>query len=148
MTSEKTTGTIVALQLRPTKGQTEEAERLELNSEVGVEGDHGRSKKRQVTLLSEEAWGDACGELEVELSWRTRRANVLVRGIDLGSTIGSEIELGGCRLRIHGETHPCGSMDESAMGLQAALTPHCRGGVYGEVLEGGSIAPGDRVAAV
>jgi MOSC domain-containing protein YiiM len=47
-----------------------------------------------------------------------------------------------------GETDPCGNMERAHPGLRAALTPNWRGGIYGEVLEGGTLSVGDAVSFV
>ena len=56
------------------------------------------------------------------------------------------LSVGGSQIRIYGETRPCNQMEEARPGLQAALDPEWRGGAYGEVLEDGEIAVGDRVS--
>src|SRR4051794_29684488 len=50
-----------------------------------------------------------------------------------------------CLVRIYGEVTPCERMDEAQPGLRAALRPHWRGGAFGEIVEGGTIAVGDPV---
>ena len=100
---------------------------------------------RQVTLLSVESWGDVCAELETELPWHTRRANLLVDGIELEATVGRVVTIGEARLRVHGEATPCNVMDQQHLGLRAALRPHGRGGVFAEVLTGGTIRIDDVV---
>ena len=74
-----------------------------------------------------------------------RRANLMVEGVELAETVGRVLAVGECRILVHGETKPCGRMDEEAEGLQEALRPEWRGGVYGEVLAGGSVEVGDPV---
>jgi len=101
---------------------------------------------RALTLISKEAWSDACDELGADLPWYTRRANVLIEGVDLRASLGKKLRLGPVRLLVHGETKPCKLMDEQHQGLREVLKPDFRGGVFGEVLEGGTIRVGDAVA--
>ncbi len=72
-----------------------------------------------------------------------RRANVVVQGIDLEKSHGRMLRLGGCLVRINGEVRPCERMDEARQGLRSALNPHWRGGVFAEIVEGGTIRVGD-----
>lgn len=74
-----------------------------------------------------------------------RRANLLVRGIELRETRERTLAVGSVRILVGGETTPCYRMDEAADGLQEALRPEWRGGVYGRVVEGGTIEVGDPV---
>lgn len=108
-------------------------------------GDHGGSVRRGVTLLSREAWAEACGEVGRDLPWWTRRANVLVEGLDLGSLIGERLRLGGLLVLVGGETTPCHVMEAACPGLLAALGRHQRGGVHARVLAGGVLRVGDGV---
>lgn len=118
----------------------------EILASTGVGGDFGRKRgKRQVTVLSEEAWRAACDELGVVLPWTTRRANLLVAGIPLQPLAGSRIVIGEVILEVTGETDPCKRMDEQHEGLRAALTPQGRGGVTCRVIAAGKIAVGEEV---
>ena len=128
------------------RGPMDRVERAELVPGRGVRGSANQGGKRQVTILSEEAWGDAVRELGVDVDPSARRANVLVRGVDLEKSRGRLLRIGGCVIRIYGEVTPCERMDEAQPGLRKALKPHWRGGVFGEILEGGTIAVGDPVA--
>ncbi|MDH4106836.1 MAG: MOSC domain-containing protein [Gammaproteobacteria bacterium] len=106
----------------------------------GVAGDsRGRPGDRQVTLLSNEAWQSACADAGRSLPWTTRRANILVGGVELPQAIGSVIEVGDVRLAVTMETAPCARMDEQCEGLRRALQPYWRGGICCRVIEGGEI---------
>ena len=74
-----------------------------------------------------------------------RRANVMVSGIDLEASKGQVLRLGASSILIRGETRPCNIMEAACPGLREALQPHWRGGVYGEVVEGGQVRVGDAV---
>lgn len=112
----------------------------------GSETENRKPGKREITLLSAESWAEACRELGVELPWHTRRANLLIEGIELSTTIGKTLSIGPIRILVHGETKPCHIMDQQCVGLREALVPNCRGGVFGEVLTPGTILVGDAVA--
>lgn len=115
---------------------------------TGIEGDHTKKGKRQVTILSSEAWKEVCSELGTELCPSTRRANLLVEGIDLSNptdSLGGLVVVGEVVIRIAGETQPCRLMDDAMEGLKDTLTPNWRGGVFGEALNNGEIAVGDDV---
>lgn len=101
--------------------------------------------KREITLLSQEAWSAVCRDMGQEIAWTTRRANILVAGIDLGACIGKTLLVGHVRVYVHGETKPCRLMDDQVPGLRQALKPDCRGGVHGQVTHGGTIRTGDPV---
>lgn len=112
----------------------------------GLEGNANQGGRRQVTVLGAEAWARAEAELDAPVDPAVRRANLLVRGLELASSRGRVLRVGGCRLLVHGETRPCRLLDDAVPGLQEALDPEWRAGVYGEVLTGGEIALGDPVA--
>lgn len=112
----------------------------------GVDGDAGRRPGlAQVTIVSEESWRAACGDVGAALPWTLRRANLLVAGLPLRPLAGSRLLIGGVVLEVTGEADPCRRMDEACAGLRRALTPEARGGVRCRVLAGGPIAVGDEV---
>jgi MOSC domain-containing protein YiiM len=112
----------------------------------GIEGNTCRSSTRQVTLIAREAWDEMMAELGADVDPAVRRANVLVRGVELAGSRGKVLRLGGVRVRILGETRPCERMDEAHPGLRAAMGRDWRGGAFGEVLDDGLVAVGDPVA--
>jgi MOSC domain-containing protein YiiM len=117
----------------------------ELIVDQGLAGNVDHGKRRQVTLIEREVWDAVSGQLGTEVQPTARRANLLVSGTSLAHTHGRVLCIGGCRIKIGGETRPCGRMDEAHAGLQAALTPDWRAGAFGVVVNGGPIAVGDLV---
>lgn len=115
--------------------------------EHGVTGDfRGKPGKRQVSILSQEAWMQACREIDADIVWTVRRANLLVKGVEFNSSdIGKIISIGEVSLEITGETDPCPRMEEQYQGLQAVLESNYRGGVCCQVIKGGLISVGDKV---
>jgi MOSC domain-containing protein YiiM len=84
-------------------------------------------------------------ELHADVHPSSRRANLMLRGIRLPHTRGRVLRIGACRLQIGGELTPCKLMDDVLPGLQAAMRPDWRGGVFAQVLDDGEIRPGDPV---
>ena len=118
----------------------------QVTSLTGVSSDfRGRPGKRQVTVLSREAWKAVCDELGHPLPWQTRRANLYIEGIDLHQTTGQILQIGQLQLQITQETDPCQRMKEVSDGLFEAMTKEWRGGVCCQVIQDGEIHIGDRV---
>lgn len=111
----------------------------------GIVGNANQGGKRQVTIITREAWDAVERELGENVAPETRRANLLVSGVDLANTRGRMLRIGACRFRVYGETKPCWQMEEAHAGLQSALRPDWRGGAFAEVLDDGQITVGDRV---
>ena len=112
----------------------------------GVAGSVDRSRRRQVTILSLDAWTDCLTELGATIDPSARRANLLVSGIQLAHTRDRVLRVGDARLLIGGEVTPCERMEEVYPGLQAVMRADWRGGVFARVLADASIQVGDPVA--
>jgi MOSC domain-containing protein YiiM len=109
----------------------------------GLSGNANQGGKRQITLIDEARWREAQEELGTDVDPSARRANVLLRGIDLEGQRGRMLRIGRCVVRIYNETRPCEQMDDAHEGLRKALQPRWRAGAYGEIVEGGVIQTGD-----
>lgn len=131
---------------RARRGPMDPVQEVQLRAGDGIVGDANRGGRRQVTVISREAWDRMVEEIEAPVDPIVRRANFLVRGIDLVESRGRILSLGPCRIRIEGQTRPCHRMEEAHPGLEDAMRSEWRGGVYGVVLEGGAVRTGDRVA--
>ncbi len=140
-------GELVGIARRDAKrGAMQELQSASVTADNGVADDfRGKPGKRQVTVLSADVWDAVCQELDSQLPWTTRRANLLVSGVELPRSAGQTIHVGPVTLRVTMETDPCSRMDEQHAGLRAALQPDWRGGVCCEVVSGGDIAIGDAV---
>jgi MOSC domain-containing protein YiiM len=127
--------------------------------EAGLAGD-SRSRaasskkdaKRAITILSADSWQDVCQELNTELPWTIRRANLCVEGMRFGRHhVGQQVHFKDYDghslvvLEITGETEPCERMDEAFPGLRAALARDWRGGITCRVIKSnGLISRGNR----
>lgn len=148
MTSSNETlrGAVAAIAFRPTDGRPmQELAECNVVPGRGLDCENRPSGRREVTLLSKQGWEQTCRRPDAALSWHLRRANFLIDGLDPGRLIDRELTIGPICIKIHGETRPCGLMDEQHAGLREALIPECRGGVHGQVLVGGTVRVGDAV---
>ena len=128
---------------RAHRGVMDRAREADLVVGRGLRGSADQGGKRQITIIAAEAWDAVQEELKTGLDPAARRANVMVDGIDLENTRGRVLRLGSCLVRIVGEVRPCTQMDDAQPGLREALKKHWRGGVFGEIIEGGTIHIGD-----
>ena len=129
---------------------------MELFASAKVSFEHGvgndfrglKRNGRQITIMSLEGWEAALLDLGKDLHWTTRRANILVKGIDLHNTTGEVLKVGSFLVEITGELIPCHRMDEQMAGLTKALTPNWRGGVTCKLLREGIVNENDLVTFV
>jgi len=142
-------GTVLGIARRNVKrGPMLALDQVEVSRAAGVAGDtRGRPGQRQITVLSAQAWLEACALAGTDLPWLARRANMLVDGLDLRGSSGGVLRLGDdIELLVTGELDPCERMDAAAAGLRLALTDNWRGGVTCRVQRGGLLTVGATAA--
>jgi len=133
---------------RAAGGKMDPAAAAEAIAGVGLAGNADQGGRRQVTIISRAAWDAVTDDLGAPVDPSARRANLLVRGVDLAHSNGRVLAIGSIRVRIHGETRPCALMDDMHSGLRRALDPDWRAGAFGEVLDSGTLSVGDPVGWV
>ncbi len=148
--SDGTNGRLIGIAVRPAyRAPMQTLERAHIAVGGGVEGDYKGAKhpRRGVTVLAREAWEAALADLGGgdDLPWTTRRANLLVEGVDLPRAVGGVVRIGATVLEVTYPTTPCKRMDEARDGLLRALYPDWRGGITCRVVEGAEVALGDAV---
>jgi len=128
---------------RAKRGNMDEIREVRVEVGKGIVGNVDQGGWRQITIITQERWEELMRELGVSLDPSSRRANLLLSGVDLAHTGGCVLEVGNARLRVRGETRPCQLMEQTAPGLRGAMTRGWGGGAFAEVLTDGSIAVGN-----
>ncbi len=137
---------VLSLWLRPVAGAAVvPADAIDAEAGRGLAGDHTFGRMRHVTIVFEDDWRAAAATLGRTVDPAGRRANVLVSGGGGARFVGATIRIGDVEVEVKGITQPCPVMDEAAPGMQAALKPGGLAGVWGRVVRGGTIRPGDEL---
>ena len=131
---------------RARRGPMDSRSQARLIAGRGLVNNSDQGGKRQVTIVSSEAWDTAQADLGEMVDPVARRANLLVSGVDLEHSQGKVLQIGKALILINRETRPCERMDEASQGLRSALDPHWRAGAYGEVVHDADIQIGDSVS--
>lgn len=140
--------TLINIAFRTTsKASMQTCDQANISLTKGVEQDfRGSAKNRQVTILSTVDWLQVCKEIDADLPWTIRRANLLVDKLTFSQAdVGKTLYIGDIELEITRETDPCSRMDDQHQGLKSALMSEWRGGVCCKVIKAGSLKVGDSV---
>jgi MOSC domain-containing protein YiiM len=129
---------------RSTQGRMDPVDAAVLDDK-GLAGNANRGGRRQVTIIARERWAELMRDLGADLPPSTRRANLMVSGVDFQDSRGWILRVGRTRLMINGETRPCEQMEAAHAGLQALMRERWGGGVFAAVLDGGALRVGDAV---
>lgn len=129
-------------------GKMDATQQVTLAAKKGIVGNADWGGWRQVTIMEKEVWESVTSSLGVTLDPSTRRANLMVSGIELAHSRDKVISIGIVRVKIVNETAPCNLMDEVYPGLEDALKSEWSGGAFGYVIDDGEITVGDDVCWV
>ena len=136
-------GIIEAIWLKRAKrGPMDAVEAAEMVIGKGLVGNANQGGRRQVTIIDAAVWEGVMEELGATIEPSARRANIMVRGVNLVNSRKRILQLGDCRVRIFNETKPCERMDEVLPGLKKALYDNWGGGAFGQVIDGGIVRVG------
>ncbi len=144
-------GKVTWIGIRPQKRESlEVVESVEASTESGLLGDHyhGKSGKRQVTLIQGEHLDGVASLLGMgEVDPFLLRRNIVVRGINLLALKDQRFKIGEAVLETTGLCHPCSRMEKNlGEGGYNAMRGH--GGITARVIEGGRISMGDEVRKI
>lgn len=141
-----TQGRVEAIWIKRFKrGPMDAVETAEMVAKRGLVGNADQGGRRQITIIDATVWEEVVAKLGVAIDPAARRANIMVRGLDLTNSRKQILQLGECRIQIFIEAKPCERMDDVQPGLKAALYDHWRGGACGQVITGGRFKIGDMV---
>jgi MOSC domain-containing protein YiiM len=141
-------GRITWIGLRPVRrAELTSVAEVIADTRQGLVGDryNGRSGLRQVTLIQQEHLAAIASHLGLEqVAPEQLRRNIVVAGINLAALKDHHFRLGSAILAWTGECHPCSRMEEAfGPGGYNAVRGH--GGITARVIEGGTIAIGNRL---
>ena len=117
---------------RAKRGPMDAVAQAEMVAGKGLVGNANQGGRRQVTILDATVWERIMEEFGATIDPSTRRANIMVRGLELANTRKRILLLDECRVRIFTETKPCERMDEILPGLKVALYKNWAGGASGQ----------------
>lgn len=145
-------GEIVGLYVAAKHGQAlRSVAEMRLIDGIGVAedrfGDAGAKPHGNVTLIEAEAVEACARDHGLEFGFDVPRRNVVTRGAALNHLVGREFRLGEAVLRGVELCEPCRHLEQvsGVTGIRESLIH--RGGLRADVVAGGVVRPGDRLAA-
>ncbi len=127
---------------RAKRGPMDAVAQAEMIAGKGLVGNANQGGRRQVSIIDAAVWERVMKEFGAKIDPSARRANIMVRGLELANTRKRILILDECRVKIFTETKPCERMDEVLPGLKAALYQNWGGGASGQVITGGIVRVG------
>jgi len=151
------TGTVRAIHVAPEQGApTERVDRVRAVAGCGLEGDRyyradGTFADREgsdVTLIESEALAGVERDYEIDLEPGVHRRNITTEGIALNHLVDVQFRIGEVVCEGVERCEPCSSLEShlAENGIREALVH--RGGLRARILEGATVATGDRVERI
>lgn len=152
-------GTVVAIHIAPEAGvDVQRRERVDAVAGRGLRGDRyfagegtysasARDVPREMTLIESETLAALEREVSIELSPGAHRRNVTTEGVALDRLVGERFRVGDAVCEGVELCEPCSYL-ERLLGIDELYDALVhRGGIRARIVESGSIAVGDEVAA-
>ena len=132
--------------VREDGGRATRVDSAEVRTDFGIPEDYrsGGNKRRQLTLIEEEALAEAAKILGRPVPEGASRRQVVVRNIDLNKMIGHTIHVGDVVLAVERYCAPCHRMDEE-LGPGGRDALRWKAGVTCRVVNGGVLKVGEKV---
>lgn len=140
-------GEVVSIHfVREDGGRATKVESAEVRTDFGIPEDYrsGGNKRRQLTMIEEEALAEAAKILGRPVPEGASRRQVVIRGLDLNTLIGHQIKIGDIVLSIERYCAPCGRMNEE-LGPGGRDALRWKAGVTCRVVSGGMLTVGERI---
>lgn len=140
-------GEVVSIHfVREDGGRATKVDSADVRTDFGIPEDYrsGKNRRRQITMIEEEALADAARILGRPVPDGASRRQIVIRGLDLNTLIGHSIRIGDVVLAIERYCAPCQRMnDELGVGGRDAL--RWKAGVTCRVVNGGLLRVGEKV---
>jgi len=95
------TGRIEAIWIKRFKqGPMDAVQQAEMVKGRGLVGNANQGGRRQITIIDAAVWEQVMAELDIRIDPSARRANIMVRGIELADSRKQILQLGECRVKI------------------------------------------------
>lgn len=152
-------GVVIDIQTAPTGGAPMvRTEHVEAVAGRGLEGDRYfaetgfyswfRGPIRHVSLIEWEVLERLRLDHNLSLEPGATRRNIVTRDVPLGHLIGRRFRVGGATLRGVEICEPCGHLVDLTENRPLLSALIHRGGLHAEVVESGTIRPGDPIEAI
>jgi MOSC domain-containing protein YiiM len=142
-----TDGVVEQIAIAPEREQLPEpVDRVRVVAGKGLEGDRyfDEGPDNAITLIQAEALEGLLADTGIELSHQASRRQVLTRGIDLNALVGKRFRVGDVLCEGVELCEPCNHLQGLTQPGVLRGMVH-RAGLRAQVLEGGTITPGDAV---